>query len=245
MLTSRSSKSIAPAACSRFWYSANTSACLRSKMCWARAAAAAGSTSSFFQRLIVPCTPRGREALAVEAEVADHVAGQARRVGLVVDRELARVAEQVGVGPQDAHAGRVERRDPHRPGDRADELGDAAAHLVGRLVGERDGEDRRRRHALVDEVGDAVGEHPRLARSGPGDDQQRPAAVDDGVELVGVEPGERVAASGAGRRQRCRRGSRSRGTHPTNGPSHPSLRCHGERPVPRDSCEELRRRAEQ
>ena len=124
------------------------------------------------------------------------------------------------MGPQDAHAGRVERGDPHRPGDRADEFGDAAAHLVGRLVGERDGEDRRRRHALVDEVGDAMGEHPRLARSGAGDDQQRSAAVDDGVELVGVEPGERVAAVRRDARRRCCRGSRSRGTHPTNGPSH-------------------------
>ena len=43
-----------------------------------------------------------------------------------------------------------------------------------------------------------MGEHPRLARSGAGDDEQRPAAVDDGVELVGVEPGERVAAAVAG-----------------------------------------------
>ena len=44
-----------------------------------------------------------------------------------------------------------------------------------------------RRHALVDEVGDAMGEHPGLARAGAGDDQQRPAAVDNGVELIGVE----------------------------------------------------------
>ena len=102
------------------------------------------------------------------------------------------------MGAQDAHARRVERRDPHRPGDRADERGDAAAHLVGRLVGERDGEDRRRRHAFVDEMGDAMREHPRLARSGPGDDEQRAAAVDDGVELVGVEPVETRRCAGAG-----------------------------------------------
>ena len=39
----------------------------------------------------------------------------------------------------------------------------------------------------VIEVGDAVGEHPGLARSRSGDHQQGPVAVDDGVELVGVE----------------------------------------------------------
>ena len=156
--------------------------------------------------LVLPEADRGLdsawgEALAVETEVADHVAGQARCVGLVVDRELSWVAEQVGVGSQDAHAGRVEGGDPHRLGDGADELGDATAHLVGGFVGERDGEDRRRRDALVDEVGDAVGEHPRLARSGAGDHQQRPTAMDDSVELVGVEPGKRVATSGGGRRR--------------------------------------------
>ena len=159
------------------------------------------------------------EALGVEAEVADHVAGEAGRVGLVVDRELPRVAEQVGVGPQDAHARRVERGHPHRSGDRADQFGDAAAHLVGRLVGEGDGQDRRRRHALVDEVGDAMGEHPGLARSCAGDDEQRSAAVDDGVELVGVEPGERVDCRRWVAKQRGSGDSRSRGTHPTNGPT--------------------------
>jgi hypothetical protein len=39
-------------------------------------------------------------------------------------------------------------------------------------------------------VGDPVREHPRLARPGTGDDEQRPAAVDDRIELIGIEPGE-------------------------------------------------------
>ena len=146
-----------------------------------------------------------REALGVEVEVADHVPGQAHGVGLVVDRELAGVAEAVGVGPQDPHARRVERAHPHRAGDRADERGDALAHLLGRLVGERDGEDPRGVHALVHEVGDAVREHPRLARPGAGDDEQRPAAVDDGVELVRVQAVRRRIGEGGGRvaRERC------------------------------------------
>ena len=46
-------------------------------------------------------------------------------------------------------------------------------HLLGGLVGERDRQDRGRRHALVDEVSDAMGEHPGLAGTGAGDDQQR------------------------------------------------------------------------
>ena len=171
----------------------------RRRACGRRCAGPAAATSSGVEQLVLPPADQPvhaarREALGVEVQVADDVAGQPHRIGLVVDGELAGVAEAVGVGPQDAHARRVERAHPHRPGHRPDERGDAVAHLVGGLVGERDGEDLRRGHALVDQVGDAVGEHPRLARTGAGDDEQRPAAVHDGVELVGVEPvgGDRV-----------------------------------------------------
>ncbi len=133
-----------------------------------------------------------REALGVEAEVADDVAGEAIGVGRVVDRELTGVAEQVAVGTQDAHARRVERRHPHRLDDRADERPDAFAHLGGRLVGERDRQDLGGVHAHVDEVGDAVREHAGLARAGAGDDEQRAGLVHDRIELVGVQPlGER------------------------------------------------------
>ena len=53
-----------------------------------------------------------------------------------------------------------------------------------------------RRDALVDQMGDAVGEHPRLARAGPRHHQQRPVLVDDRVELVGVQTlGERRRAA--------------------------------------------------
>ena len=62
-------------------------------------------------------------------------------------------------------------------------------------------------HALVDEVGDAVREHPGLAGAGAGDDEQRPAAVDDGVELVGVQPvGRRLGRRAIERRARAREG---------------------------------------
>ncbi len=88
-----------------------------------------------------PVHAAGCEALGVEVQVADHVAREPHRVGLVVDRELAGIPERVGIGAQHPHARRVERAHPHRPGDRPDEGGDALAHLVGCLVGERDGED--------------------------------------------------------------------------------------------------------
>ena len=128
-----------------------------------------------------------REPLGIETQVADDVAGEPLRIGLVVDAERARVAEPIGVGAQDAHARGVERADPHLERHRPDQRGHTLAHLAGGLVGERDRQDLHGMHALVDEVGDAMGQHPRLARAGAGDHQQRTAAVHDGVELVGVQ----------------------------------------------------------
>ena len=121
--------------------------------------------------------PRGQALLVVAEFGRDHL-DQPARVGVVVDGEGTAVPEAIGVGAQDAQAGRVEGRDPHFVGRRADQLGHAAAHLVGRLVGEGDGQDApgrgvARRH----EVGDAPGQHPRLARAGAGHDQQRSAPV--------------------------------------------------------------------
>ena len=69
-------------------------------------------------------------------------------------------------------AERVEGAHPDVAGGRTDQLLDALPHLAGRRVGEGDGEDVPRTHAdLVDQVGDAMSEDPRLARAGPGQDQ--------------------------------------------------------------------------
>ncbi len=142
----------------------------------------------------------GREPFAVEAEVADHVAGEPGGVGLVVDRERTRIAERLAVAAQDAHTRRVERRDPHRPHHRADECADSLAHLGRCLVGERDREDARRTNTPVDQVRDAMREHPGLARPGARDHEQRAVGVHHGIELVGVQAlGERIRADLADR----------------------------------------------
>ena len=70
---------------------------------------------------------------------------------------------------------------------------DALAHLGGRLVRERDGQDLAgSRIPGGKQVGDPAREHPGLARACPGDDQQRPAAVLDGLPLRRVEVGDEV-----------------------------------------------------
>ena len=77
-------------------------------------------------------------------------------------------------------------------------------------------------HPLVDQVGDAVGQDSGLAGAGARHDEQRPIGVDDGVELVRVQP--------VGREIGRRRVGEGRvghlATHPTKGVrGRPGRRC--------------------
>ena len=129
-----------------------------------------------------------RELLAVEVEVAADEGHQALGVGRVVDRELAGEPELLGLGAQDAYAGRVERQDPHDPRATADERGDALLHLTGSLVGEGDREDLTGLDPTrCQQVGDAGGQGLGLTGTRSGNDQQRPALVHDGRPLLRVE----------------------------------------------------------
>ena len=146
----------------------------------------------------------GREALVVEVELGEAALDQALGVVGVVDREGRLVAQPLGLAAQDAGAHRVEGRDPHDARHRADEGADAAAHLAGGLVGEGDGEDLVGAHAAhADEVGDAVGEHARLARAGAGQDEQRALEVGHGLALRLVQAA-RSSSAAAERRPRAR-----------------------------------------
>ena len=71
------------------------------------------------------------------------------------------------------------------------ERGDAADHLVGGLVGEGDEQDLVRRYnASLDRVRGATADHPRLARAGAGQDEERAARGEDGLALGVVEVAE-------------------------------------------------------
>ena len=106
-----------------------------------------------------------------------------------------------GLGAQDPHAHRVERRHPHRSrARRPDQVGDPLLHLAGGLVREGDREDLPRlRAAGGQQVGDPPGQHPGLAGAGAGDHQQRRTAVLDGRPLRAVEALEQFLGALAGR----------------------------------------------
>ncbi len=139
-------------------------------------------------------------AVRVGLVLLDEPLDERARVAGVVDRERLREAELLGLAPQDPHARRVERRDPHASRRVADELLDALAHLPCGLVREGDREDLAGpRLALTQQQGDAAGEHAGLARSRTGDDEQRLTAVGDCFELLRVESREQIGVRAGSR----------------------------------------------
>ncbi len=147
-----------------------------------------------------PMHARDREAHRVGLEVLHDALHERAGIGGVVDRERLREPEVLGLAPEDAHARRVEGRDPH-PVDRvADQSLDALAHLAGRLVRERDGQDLARpRIPALQQPRDAPGQHVGLARSGSRDDQQRLPAVLDRLALPRVQPLEQLGVDARAR----------------------------------------------
>ena len=131
----------------------------------------------------------GLVLLVRKVQLADHGLDQVPAVRGVVDRERLGEADPSGVFAQDAREDRVE-------GSHADmaaavvgqHLRDAFAHLLGGLVRKGQGEYVEGRHAPLDHVGDARGQHAGLARAGPGDDERRGVEIDHGVPLGRIEP---------------------------------------------------------
>ena len=166
-------------------------------------------------------TLSGREAAVLPAvdDHGEHAAGPALFVDIlglqqllqqpdlivdVEDGEVGLEADQLGVAAQDLHADRMERAKPRHALDRLpDHRADAGLHLARRLVGEGDGEDfRRARAAEAEDMGDARGQHARLAGAGAGEHQHRAVERLDRLALLGVQPGEIGRGDGRARARR-------------------------------------------
>ncbi len=131
----------------------------------------------------------GREQPFRDAGVAHRLPEEGPLVGGVVDREASVEPDLRAVPAQEPGAEGVERAGCEiGEGGVAQELLQAAAHLLRRLVGERDGEDLPGRHVQIpDEVGDPVRERPCLARPGPGEDEERASGVGHRGTLLRIE----------------------------------------------------------
>ena len=136
--------------------------------------------------------------LRIVAELRDHGVEQVLLVLAVHDGEAGREARGLGVAAEQAVADGVEGAAP-QPGDVVgQEVRDAVEHLARGFVGEGQEQDVRRRHAILHEVGHAIGERPRLPAARARDDQRRPRRGGHGGALLRVEFGGEINARSRG-----------------------------------------------
>ena len=118
----------------------------------------------------------GRPALLVDILGLEQLFEQPDLIVGIEHGEGGLQVHELGVAPENLDADGMEGAEPRHALDHAaDQLSDALLHLARGLVGEGDGEDlRRARPAQAQNMGDAGGEHARLAGAGAGQHQKRP-----------------------------------------------------------------------
>ena len=124
----------------------------------------------------------------LDAERLHNITHHALGIVVIVDGELAGVAQQVGVLAQHAHAHGMEGAHPHATGAAGNECRQTLAHLGSGLVGKRNGKNLPRLNTQVAEhMSDAEGQDAGLARASTGKDQQRALGGQDRLALGGIK----------------------------------------------------------
>ena len=156
------------------------------------------------QEAVDQVDPVAAQVVQLEIELAEPLEQQ-HHARLAVGRLGRRQQPALDpVHPREPLREGVEGGDAERLVRAAQQVLGAAAQLVRRLAGEGEREHLVRRRAAVDEPGQAVAEHPRLARAGAGEHGQRAARVGHGGALLGGQVGKHRtsdARPGPGRRR--------------------------------------------
>ena len=121
--------------------------------------------------------------LGVELTLADDGVHDFFLILPVHDRETPLPTQLGGVATENLVSDGVKSAAPDVLCLVGDELFDALQHLPGRLVREGEEEDIFRCNPVVEKVGDAVGQCPRFAASGSGNDERRAGRCRHGGEL--------------------------------------------------------------
>jgi len=117
----------------------------------------------------------GRGAFGVDVQLQQGAPGEPHLVVVVVYHEPVIDADVIAVSPEDAGAYRVERAHGQLSHRVAQQGVEALLHLPRRLVGECDRHYVVRAHPPgLDQVSHSMGDDPRLAAAGAGEDQERP-----------------------------------------------------------------------
>jgi len=128
------------------------------------------------------------EQFLVHPGFADDLFHQGHLVVCVEDDKILAQRQQVGFPAQYTSANGMKGAQPDARGCRAQDFFHARRHFFGSLVGKGDREDMVRRHMQhANQIGDAVGQHARLAGARTSQHQRRPSRGSHGALLLGVE----------------------------------------------------------
>ena len=131
---------------------------------------------------------RGLIHLLVEVHLFDNGFHERTGVGLVVDGEVGIETNVVGLSPKDMREDGMESAHVDIACLWSDDGLDTLFHLLCRLVGEGEGEDVPWFHTfLADEIGNLVGEHSGLSRTGTRYNELRAIAVFYGGALTLIQ----------------------------------------------------------
>ena len=141
----------------------------------------------------------GLVQLVVQLPLLHDALDHAAAVVGIVDREVLGVAQLVGLRAQDAAEHAVEGAHPQVGGlAAAHHRGDARLHLLGRLVGEGQGQDPEGVHLLAGhQVRNAHGKHLGLAATRPGDHHRGAIGMLHCRTLCGVQALQIIHGKGA------------------------------------------------
>ena len=133
----------------------------------------------------------GRKALIVNLELlAQPLDGGELILGIQNLKSLGQPCRLV-VCPQEAVAQAVEGANPHAAHIHRQHGAEPRHHLLGGLVGKRHRQNATGRNiAVLQQPGDAGGQHPRLARARASQDQRVLCGKRNGSTLLGVEGGK-------------------------------------------------------
>ncbi len=126
-------------------------------------------------------------AFGFDFGVGDAGLDQILGVVAVKNGEIAPVTERVGVGTEHAGADGMKGAAPKLAQLVAEQIGHAPHHFAGGLVGERQQQNPVGGDALLQQIGDAIGERARLARTRAGDDERRAGRRGDGGQLLRIQ----------------------------------------------------------
>ena len=125
--------------------------------------------------------------LGVQIQGLDHLLHEGPLIVPVVNGKIPLISETVDVPAQDPHAHGMEGGDKNVLAAASQHGVHPLPHLSRRLVGKGNGQDLPGHHALFDEPGDPVGQHPGLSGTGSRQNQKRALLVENRLPLPVIQ----------------------------------------------------------